>query len=139
MSNSQNKIIIITAPSGAGKTSITRHLLKTFPQLAFSVSAAPPMPGSRIMGGKSRQLCLPRNRRTGSALLRLRLQSPAAKSPSSKLHFTGVFGGACDDGSQRIAGHAPDRRQFQQDACRVHQRLSGIDPGQGRCPALFRR
>jgi guanylate kinase len=34
------KIIIITAPSGAGKTSITRHLLKTFPQLEFSVSAA---------------------------------------------------------------------------------------------------
>ena len=36
----QNKVIIITAPSGAGKTSITRRLLKTFPQLAFSVSAA---------------------------------------------------------------------------------------------------
>jgi guanylate kinase len=36
----QNKIIIITAPSGAGKTSITRYLLKTFPQLAFSISAA---------------------------------------------------------------------------------------------------
>jgi guanylate kinase len=36
----QNKIIIITAPSGAGKTSITRHLLRTFPQLAFSISAA---------------------------------------------------------------------------------------------------
>lgn len=35
-----NKIIIITAPSGAGKTSITRHLMKQFPQLAFSVSAA---------------------------------------------------------------------------------------------------
>ena len=35
-----NKLIIITAPSGAGKTSITRHLLKTFPQLVFSVSAA---------------------------------------------------------------------------------------------------
>ncbi len=35
------KIIIITAPSGAGKTSITRHLLKTFPdKLAFSISAA---------------------------------------------------------------------------------------------------
>ena len=36
----KNKIIIITAPSGAGKTSITKHLMKTFPQLAFSVSAA---------------------------------------------------------------------------------------------------
>lgn len=35
------KIIIITAPSGAGKTSITRHLLHTFPhQLSFSISAA---------------------------------------------------------------------------------------------------
>jgi guanylate kinase len=36
----QNKIIIITAPSGAGKTSITRYLLKTLQQLAFSISAA---------------------------------------------------------------------------------------------------
>lgn len=34
------KIIIITAPSGAGKTSITRYLLNRFPILAFSVSAA---------------------------------------------------------------------------------------------------
>lgn len=34
------KIIIITAPSGAGKTSITHHLMQQFPQLAFSVSAA---------------------------------------------------------------------------------------------------
>jgi len=36
----QNKIIIITAPSGAGKTSITRYLLNNLPALAFSVSAA---------------------------------------------------------------------------------------------------
>jgi len=35
-----NKIIILTAPSGAGKTSITRHLIQEFPQLAFSISAA---------------------------------------------------------------------------------------------------
>jgi len=38
--NAAHKIIIITAPSGAGKTSITRHLLKKYPQLEFSVSAA---------------------------------------------------------------------------------------------------
>jgi guanylate kinase len=41
MISNPRKIIIITAPSGAGKTSITRHLLKTFPdQLTFSISAA---------------------------------------------------------------------------------------------------
>jgi guanylate kinase len=34
------KLIIITAPSGAGKTSITRYLLKKYPNLAFSISAA---------------------------------------------------------------------------------------------------
>lgn len=44
----QHKIIIITAPSGAGKTSITRHLLQVFEQqLAFSVSAATRRPRGR--------------------------------------------------------------------------------------------
>ncbi len=39
--NKQHKIVIITAPSGAGKTSITRYLLNKYPdKLAFSVSAA---------------------------------------------------------------------------------------------------
>ena len=39
--NKKQKIIILTAPSGAGKTSLTRHLLKTFPDdLSFSISAA---------------------------------------------------------------------------------------------------
>jgi len=33
------KLIIITAPSGAGKTTITQHLLKTFNFLDFSISA----------------------------------------------------------------------------------------------------
>lgn len=40
MTHPQHKLIIITAPSGAGKTSITRHLMRQFPQLAFSISAA---------------------------------------------------------------------------------------------------
>lgn len=40
MATYQNKIIIITAPSGAGKTSITHRLLSQFPDLAFSISAA---------------------------------------------------------------------------------------------------
>lgn len=39
--NKQQRIIIITAPSGAGKTSITRYLLHKYPEkLAFSISAA---------------------------------------------------------------------------------------------------
>lgn len=38
---SSKKLIILAAPSGAGKTSVSRHLLKTFAgQLAFSISAA---------------------------------------------------------------------------------------------------
>lgn len=40
MSAEHQKILIITAPSGAGKTSITHHLMKTYPVLAFSISAA---------------------------------------------------------------------------------------------------
>ncbi len=35
----QGKLIIFSAPSGAGKTTIVRHLLKKFPQLSFSISA----------------------------------------------------------------------------------------------------
>lgn len=50
MANS-NKIIIITAPSGAGKTSITRFLMNKFPQLAFSVSAATRKPRANEKNG----------------------------------------------------------------------------------------
>jgi guanylate kinase len=50
--NNQQKIIIITAPSGAGKTSITRHLLQHFAgKLAFSISAATRQPRSNERDG----------------------------------------------------------------------------------------
>jgi guanylate kinase len=41
------KLLILTAPSGAGKTTIVRHLLERFADLSFSVSATtrPPRPG----------------------------------------------------------------------------------------------
>jgi guanylate kinase len=35
----EGKLVIFSAPSGAGKTTIVHHLLKQIPQLAFSVSA----------------------------------------------------------------------------------------------------
>lgn len=43
----KGKILIFTAPSGAGKTTLVRHLLRYFPDLAFSVSATtrPARPG----------------------------------------------------------------------------------------------
>src|SRR6201996_9361176 len=50
---SDEKIIIITAPSGAGKTSITRFLLGKYPnKLAFSVSAATRSPRSYEKDGE---------------------------------------------------------------------------------------
>ena len=50
--NTQQKIIIITAPSGAGKTSITRYLLNTYSdRLAFSISAATRQPRSNEKDG----------------------------------------------------------------------------------------
>ena len=34
-----NKIVIITASSGSGKTSLVKQMLETYPELSFSVSA----------------------------------------------------------------------------------------------------
>jgi guanylate kinase len=45
------KIIIITAPSGAGKTSITHYLLNNIPQLSFSISAATRQPRANEKNG----------------------------------------------------------------------------------------
>ena len=46
------KMIIFTAPSGAGKTTIVSHLLKTYDQLAFSVSATTRKPRSHEIDKK---------------------------------------------------------------------------------------
>jgi guanylate kinase len=45
------KLIIITAPSGAGKTSITHYLLNKYSALSFSVSAATRQPRSDEKNG----------------------------------------------------------------------------------------
>ncbi len=46
------KMLIFTAPSGAGKTTIVRHLLKTFDNLSFSVSATTRPPREGEVDGK---------------------------------------------------------------------------------------
>jgi guanylate kinase len=51
MEQDYHKIIIITAPSGAGKTSITKRLMNHFPQLAFSISAATRQPRAHERDG----------------------------------------------------------------------------------------
>ena len=45
------KMIILTSPSGGGKTTVARHLLKTFPNLSFSVSATTRRPRSNEKNG----------------------------------------------------------------------------------------
>lgn len=47
-----SKILILTAPSGAGKTSITHYLMRNFPQLSFSISAATRSPRGNEKNGE---------------------------------------------------------------------------------------
>ncbi|MEG0725869.1 MAG: guanylate kinase [Mucinivorans sp.] len=46
-----NKVIIFSAPSGSGKTTIVRHLLPLFPSLEFSVSATSRAPRGTEQNG----------------------------------------------------------------------------------------
>jgi guanylate kinase len=39
LENTHHKVVVFSAPSGSGKTTIVHHLLKKFPQLGFSISA----------------------------------------------------------------------------------------------------
>lgn len=46
-----NKILIITAPSGAGKSTITKRLLQQFPKIRFSISACTRAPRGKEQDG----------------------------------------------------------------------------------------
>jgi guanylate kinase len=48
----EGKLIIFSAPSGAGKTTIVRHLLSKIPELAFSISATTREPRGDEKNGK---------------------------------------------------------------------------------------
>lgn len=49
---SQEKVFILSAPSGSGKTTVVRHLLEKFPELEFSVSATSRAPRGAEADGK---------------------------------------------------------------------------------------
>lgn len=51
MSSHHGKLIILTAPSGSGKTTITRYLLNKYPRLAFSISATTRSPRGNEQNG----------------------------------------------------------------------------------------
>jgi guanylate kinase len=52
METTHQKILIITAPSGAGKTSITHFLMQEFSELTFSISATTRNPRENEEDGK---------------------------------------------------------------------------------------
>lgn len=47
-----SKVVIISAPSGAGKTTLVKYVLSAFPQMEFSVSATSRSPRSEEQHGK---------------------------------------------------------------------------------------
>ena len=51
--NPKGKLVIFSAPSGAGKTTIVQHLLTKFPELEFSVSATTRKPRADEVNDKA--------------------------------------------------------------------------------------
>lgn len=47
-----NKVIIFSAPSGSGKTTVVNHLLKEIPELGFSISATTRKPRVNELNGR---------------------------------------------------------------------------------------
>jgi len=64
ITDSQGKMMIFTAPSGAGKTTIVRHLLKTYDFLDFSVSATTRSKREHEIDGKDYYFLTPEDFRT---------------------------------------------------------------------------
>ena len=54
-----NKILIITAPSGSGKTTIIKELLKAIPNITFSISACTRNPREGEINGKDYHFLTP--------------------------------------------------------------------------------
>lgn len=50
--NNKAKLFVFSAPSGSGKTTIVREILKTFPELIFSISATTRKKRSNEVNGK---------------------------------------------------------------------------------------
>ncbi|MDD2584117.1 MAG: guanylate kinase [Bacteroidales bacterium] len=48
----KNKVIIFSAPSGAGKSTVVKHLMKEFPNLGFSISATSRKPRGKEQHGR---------------------------------------------------------------------------------------
>jgi guanylate kinase len=48
----KGKLIIFSAPSGSGKTTIVKHLLEQYPDLRFSISATSRLPRGNEIDGK---------------------------------------------------------------------------------------
>lgn len=51
MSEAQKKLVIITAPSGSGKTTVVNYLLREVPKLSFSISACTREPRANEVNG----------------------------------------------------------------------------------------